>query len=1393
MRQTFGGLQGREQRKTVQRVKENITGQEQQVQKQIEQYKEQIKGAEQEVESYLKTDAGKIQYAKETGLKGTPIYGRLGRDYATQIMAYKYETPYGEVIDETPRYEAEKMAYKVSKAYDQSPQAQEQYNIRAGLIKEIRAGNIPNVSIEKGLITSSGQPLSISEVGIPQDIYNKLTTGTSFDLQGIGDMTTRMSRTDAQVINADLKKQLSIGGNKDLNTNVSIKNNGFGSITGASISTDISNGNVANVQSSGQPVPRNFFGRVADTFKADIQAKKEVYIPQIGGFASAVQVGPGAKTETISIRGPTIEESKAIELGRLRDIRYTPSTALSFTGQAIADVAGYKSFQDIPVFGEPLWSKDTLVYPTKTITLPSGESALVPASRRISGYDTQGNPVMMGEALPYGAGKYYDKYGEASPLSNVGIISGRRIIPVQEFKREAYEKVKPLEPTINLDTGVYGMERKQGLWRDFAAGAIDLIPETARGFGALTLFPAVAKAVPTAMTTLGFGYGTLGAFQYRTAETPEGREAAAGQVLLGFAPVVIGGAKFLKSKVWDYPAYNVKTGEVVPISDVYIKQEGVTSSKKVTLPSGEKVDVISVRAKTSSGKVEEVFVRAADLQSASESVNTFRFATRGNRPILDILGFEKPSFVGKGVEVKYRTNFGQVEKVAKFSQKQYEKNLKELANKYLKGDVISRDLQKEARIKQAENLARQYLKTTYPQDVISLSRAEALVKAPPESFAFSGVKEDIWMKRDIEVSPTESIKTLVRNPRKSIFDVTGELIKSVPPSGKEIGSLGTKDFFKTYTERRDLWKPLGKQITRETGITQVRLDISKPIGQEGIIQIPGTKIVLEVPSRVSFQRYSEFDVSKDVTFPKLSKSGKISKSESAVNVLSYEPKTEIRYDLLSGKKQYIYKDKIIRKTNLPIKQEMPELFKRANEVGKKSSKEYLDNLYKDTNLPTEEVVTLYTGTSSFSTPKILAEGLKPVGSLKEVYLTPSLESAKGFAARTVYGKGMPKPGEVPKVLEVRIPKSEYDKLSIGRATGKGGVEEVTLKSVPSKYIKEVIETPKLDIKAISRGVVPEGDGLPKMVGGTGLVELPKPAYAPIEETFGRVTAGAGKTFGKLTEPKAFDTIIETPTPIIEELPTRLKVYGTTIKEPEVLSIVKNSLVDKNAEDSSLKLNNVLSLRIDERLDRRLEQKITQKFEDKLDLKLDSKLNLKQEQKLNQRVQQRLSPKVTTTTKLVPNVVKPPRPKPPKQRIGFEDNTLFKRKKLIKGKSGKKSFGSFDVYTKVKGKEVLVASRVTEQAGKDIGVAQTLFGGKKASALSASIILKPVSGPARQVQTRGEFARFGQAFRPGKRDALTLVQKERTNILTGRLGTAQEKRDISLARKSTYKKGGVFKI
>jgi hypothetical protein len=97
--------------------------------------------------------------------------------------------------------------------------------------------------------------------------------------------------------------------------------------------------------------------------------------------------------------------------------------------------------------------------------------------------------------------------------------------------------------------------------------------------------------------------------------------------------------------------------------------------------------------------------------------------------------------------------------------------------------------------------------------------------------------------------------------------------------------------------------------------------------------------------------------------------------------------------------------------------------------------------------------------------------------------------------------------------------------------------------------------------------------------------------------------------------------------------------------------------------------------------------------------------------------------------------------------------------------------SVSLYTKVRRKEVLVASNLTPREAINLGIETTLFGNRKAGALSASIILKPSSRAPRKINVPNLLPKYGNVFRLGKTKVkganLVLVQRNRSRLVSGK--------------------------
>lgn len=93
------GLAGRK----IQRQLRGARGKVSTAEKEVAGFEKEVLEYEGKVEDYLKTDAGKIQYAQEYNLPREEIRGRVSKGGSIELLGYEYSTPYGTVIDYSPR------------------------------------------------------------------------------------------------------------------------------------------------------------------------------------------------------------------------------------------------------------------------------------------------------------------------------------------------------------------------------------------------------------------------------------------------------------------------------------------------------------------------------------------------------------------------------------------------------------------------------------------------------------------------------------------------------------------------------------------------------------------------------------------------------------------------------------------------------------------------------------------------------------------------------------------------------------------------------------------------------------------------------------------------------------------------------------------------------------------------------------------------------------------------------------------------------------------------------------------------------------------------------------------------------------------------------------------
>ncbi len=103
-----GGIQAQELQRQLTEAKT------QQLQ-QIERVSGQIAQERTRLREFLTTDAGKLQFAREEGIVPREIKGRLGKGFAEETLALEFTTPFGTVIDKSPRFAAEQREFEVAK------------------------------------------------------------------------------------------------------------------------------------------------------------------------------------------------------------------------------------------------------------------------------------------------------------------------------------------------------------------------------------------------------------------------------------------------------------------------------------------------------------------------------------------------------------------------------------------------------------------------------------------------------------------------------------------------------------------------------------------------------------------------------------------------------------------------------------------------------------------------------------------------------------------------------------------------------------------------------------------------------------------------------------------------------------------------------------------------------------------------------------------------------------------------------------------------------------------------------------------------------------------------------------------------------------------------------
>jgi hypothetical protein len=511
------------------------------------------------------------------------------------------------------------------------------------IIDDMRKQNIPiNSTNLKKYVRGLNNSIVLTDSGYSKEAggYYDALSGAFYPTRDKG-FIPKAVRDRTLIVNIDSSKiaSNSIAGSKDLNILNTNKFNDTGTVSRISrmavgVSADTSGGSI--------------FSRLSSIFnKKKEQAKGEGFIRAEGSGGAFYPLNQDYSSGTIqglrfnvgpdnTLISSTIEKAKKVYYN-------------------MADVVDFK--KDNAIFGQPIWAgrDGTAVIPTKVITLPSGERAIVPKYRAISGYDTEGKPVRLGEALPYGySKKYWDKYGKTSPLSNAGFIAGQEIEPITEFKQVIKDKIKPNQIVWNLDTNMATTEKKGGFIRDFSAGAVDiLIPTTARGAVGLAASASgvslISKYIPRIANTVLLAGGAYSTKNYITAKTDRERELAAAGMVLGFASIIIPrvyrtGKFAVKAKSiynFNIAEYGSKSEALYSTTRTGLNWMFASKPKDVgiidyVLPSGKRKTIKIRRGATSEVSPDDLLVNIRDFEDPN------KFSAAGQK------SFETP------VTVKYQ-------------------------------------------------------------------------------------------------------------------------------------------------------------------------------------------------------------------------------------------------------------------------------------------------------------------------------------------------------------------------------------------------------------------------------------------------------------------------------------------------------------------------------------------------------------------------------------------------------------------------------------------------------------------------------------------------------------------------------------------------------------------
>ena len=302
------GLAGREFQRKLASAREQVVTTE----GQLSEYETGVKEYEKQMGEYLGTDAGKLQYAQEQGIQGTPIYDRIVKGGSIEIVGYTYDTPYGQVSDmsigqalakDQAKSEAKALGFNNLGEMEEAAAFTKLFGGKGGGTFVTTSGASMPLFNEQGQVAytlPAGSEIGINfqseKISIP-GVELPSSSGRGGMNEKVVFQTLDIKKVDVPISNA----LVSTSSNKDIYSLFGIKRDGSNKYFG--ISSGVSSGDSGSVQSTYSS------NNIISNFVAGIKKAKETYDPNLNAFTSVSSTGLKG---TVESRPPTMQEARSL-------------------------------------------------------------------------------------------------------------------------------------------------------------------------------------------------------------------------------------------------------------------------------------------------------------------------------------------------------------------------------------------------------------------------------------------------------------------------------------------------------------------------------------------------------------------------------------------------------------------------------------------------------------------------------------------------------------------------------------------------------------------------------------------------------------------------------------------------------------------------------------------------------------------------------------------------------------------------------------------------------------------------------------------------------------------------------------------------------------------------